>query len=71
MGDVTSRPFRPDPARCCERCVFNTGDHAAWCPVNKNSAMLAMIEESAPFTEEDYAKLSRFTPRLPLIRVTP
>ena len=26
---ITSRPFHPD--KCCERCVFGSGEHAEWC----------------------------------------
>ena len=32
MRDDTSRPFRPDPKHCCEKCVWGTGGkHAEWC----------------------------------------
>lgn len=26
-----SRPYKPDPAVCCEACVFGRGEHARWC----------------------------------------
>jgi len=26
-----SNPYKPDPARCCEACVFGRGEHAAFC----------------------------------------
>lgn len=26
-----SNPYHPNPAQCCERCVFGSGEHAAWC----------------------------------------
>src|ERR1700690_3328585 len=26
-----SNPYRPDPAHCCEACVFGRGEHAEWC----------------------------------------
>jgi hypothetical protein len=26
-----SNPYRPDPAQCCEACVFGSGVHAEWC----------------------------------------
>lgn len=26
-----SNPYRPDPAQCCEACVFGKGQHAFWC----------------------------------------
>lgn len=32
MGDLQSRPFKPDPSKCCEGCVFG-GTHAEWCAV--------------------------------------
>jgi hypothetical protein len=31
MSDLTSRPFRPSPEKCCEACVFGKGEHADWC----------------------------------------
>lgn len=31
MSDITSRPFKPSPDKCCERCVFGRGEHADWC----------------------------------------
>ena len=30
MSDLTSRPYNPDPERCCEACIFGRGAHAAW-----------------------------------------
>ena len=29
--DFKSRRYQPDPAQCCERCVFGRGEHAEWC----------------------------------------
>lgn len=26
-----SNPYKPNPAKCCEKCVFGTGAHAEWC----------------------------------------
>jgi hypothetical protein len=26
-----SNPYKPDPAMCCEACVFGRGEHAEWC----------------------------------------
>lgn len=31
MSDITSRPYHPDPAQCCEACAFGRGEHAEWC----------------------------------------
>jgi hypothetical protein len=31
MEDIQSRPYKPDPEKCCEACVFGTGLHAPWC----------------------------------------
>jgi hypothetical protein len=28
-----SNPYRPDPAKCCEACIFSGCDHAEWCPL--------------------------------------
>jgi hypothetical protein len=33
MSDLMSRPYKPDPARCCEACAFGRGEHAEWCVV--------------------------------------
>ena len=32
MSEITSRVYQPSPDKCCDRCVFATGEHAAWCP---------------------------------------
>lgn len=29
--ELVSRPYQPDPAQCCEACVFGMGHHAKWC----------------------------------------
>jgi hypothetical protein len=26
-----SNPYHPDPEKCCEACVFGSGEHARWC----------------------------------------
>jgi len=26
-----SNPYHPDPAKCCEACIFGRGKHADWC----------------------------------------
>ena len=31
MTDLMSRPYAPSTEKCCERCVFGSGPHAAWC----------------------------------------
>ena len=31
MSDLTSRPYHPDPAKCCEACIFGAGYHTAFC----------------------------------------
>ncbi|HUX19351.1 MAG TPA: hypothetical protein VMV63_09230 [Acidithiobacillus sp.] len=28
---IQSLQYDPNPALCCERCVFGTGEHAGWC----------------------------------------
>ena len=32
---------KPDPAMCCEACVFGRGEHAAWCSRRGSRAELA------------------------------
>lgn len=31
MTDLNSRPYNPDPAKCCEACIFGRGEHADFC----------------------------------------
>jgi len=33
MTDLNSRPYNPSPEKCCEACIFGTGEHAEWCKV--------------------------------------
>lgn len=48
-----SNPYRPDPAKCCERCAFGRGEHASWCSrppeiaphVRVSDATLAALDE--------------------------
>jgi hypothetical protein len=30
--DLTSRPYKPNPEKCCEACAFGAKEHAIWCP---------------------------------------
>jgi hypothetical protein len=41
-----SNPYHPDPAHCCEACVFGTGEHAAFCSqsVADSQAIIAALE---------------------------
>lgn len=32
MTDLNSRPYKPDPAKCCEACIFGRGEHSGFCP---------------------------------------
>lgn len=34
MSDIVSRPFHPGD-KCCEACVFGSGEHAEWCKSGK------------------------------------
>lgn len=31
MADLQSRPYKPNPQQCCERCAFGSGKHAEFC----------------------------------------
>lgn len=33
MSEITSKPYKPDPAMACDRCCFGRGEHAEWCPL--------------------------------------
>jgi hypothetical protein len=46
MTDLNSRPFRPDPQQCCDRCVFGGGQHADWCTVGLDSLAFQLMEAS-------------------------
>lgn len=35
MSDLQSRPFHPDPEKCCEACVFGGAAHAQFCAMAK------------------------------------
>ncbi len=30
-------PHYPNPEHCCERCVFDSGEHSVWCPKRSGS----------------------------------
>ena len=32
---IRSGVYRPNPDKCCEKCVFNHGEHAVWCKLNR------------------------------------
>lgn len=57
-ADFSSRVYKPDPQKCCERCVFGTGEHAEWCdrPL-KGSDNLADLAVDAMFEHVDAAHL--------------
>lgn len=38
-NDLKSRLYRPDPAQCCEKCVFGCGTHAPFCRVEETLAL--------------------------------
>ncbi len=27
-----SNPYHPNPEKCCEACIFGSGEHAPFCP---------------------------------------
>lgn len=33
MTPIHSRPYCPDPEKCCEGCCFGGDNHEPWCPV--------------------------------------
>ncbi len=30
-----SNPYKPNPEKCCEACVFKKGSHEAWCTAGR------------------------------------
>jgi hypothetical protein len=40
---ITSRPYKPDSAKCCERCVFGSGEHAEWCEKLRAEVILLRV----------------------------
>jgi hypothetical protein len=48
MIEFTSRPYRPDPSKCCERCCFNSGRHAEFCKPRSWSESMKRWREEDP-----------------------
>jgi hypothetical protein len=44
MADLVSRPYAPDPERCCQACVFGRGEHAEWCAARKMEPAVEWVE---------------------------
>ena len=42
MAEITSRPYRP--VRCCERCVFGTGQHSILCAQNQAEELAIALD---------------------------
>lgn len=47
-ADFSSRTYKPDPQKCCERCVFGTGEHAEWCTALPSEQELTEPTEEYP-----------------------
>ena len=43
MSDLTSRRYQPDPEKCCEACVFGSGEHAAYCEVSAMDRLVGLM----------------------------
>lgn len=41
-----SNPYRPDPAQCCEACVFGSGEHAEHCKGYKACSFCCTVGHS-------------------------
>ncbi len=57
-ADLVSRPYKPDPGKCCERCVFGRGEHAEWCEKGKLQVVKRFIEKGR-VAQADIDKLIR------------
>jgi hypothetical protein len=42
-----SNPYKPNPAKCCEACVFGRGEHADWCATRTMARRQPGLEELA------------------------
>jgi hypothetical protein len=42
MSDITSRPYKPDPAKCCSGCVFG-GVHEPWCTAEQRRRAIETV----------------------------
>jgi hypothetical protein len=47
MADLTSRPYQTaDPQQHCERCIFNSGEHADFCgALNRQQDLQRQLED--------------------------
>ena len=60
---IQSRPYLPNPAMSCERCVFGRGDHADHCdsPGARLARNIAAFrkDEKAQFSKQDLSRYFR------------
>lgn len=43
MQGLTSRPYQPVSEKCCDACVFGSGEHAPWCAEGKRETTNAEL----------------------------
>lgn len=46
-----SRPYKPDPEKACEACIFGAGEHAEWCPVSEFRVVNGLLLWDSPGAE--------------------
>jgi len=54
-NEIKSRVYRPNPYKCCERCVFGSGEHADWC-MEGTEDILFVTNKKQDETLEEWAK---------------
>jgi hypothetical protein len=61
MPDIQSRPYKPNPDVCCERCVFTTGEHAPWCQSLGHQLDIAFeqLRQTAQKLNREYDRMFR------------
>jgi hypothetical protein len=48
VSEIVSRVYQPNPAYCCERCVFGRGQHAEWCQAGIDFQVMQLFLASLP-----------------------
>lgn len=38
--------YKPNPAKCCAACIFDSGEHEPWCQQRQHEQVTAECQES-------------------------
>jgi len=56
MSHIQSRPNNPNPAMCCEACVYGRGEHADWCIDKMQNQMWREMDAAMETVNRDYER---------------